>query len=233
MRSSGELLERDPPERLTEGIASGSGPWRTPNRRDYKGAADPEKRMAKGQQVHLNDQVKFPTPTANEDAAGTPDGKMQWMLTHAVKSGFPTRQQYEERKAGNASDVGSPSSEDASTIMENGSAQTAGSGHIPSTTISPKDASPAVPQMFPTPTSRDWKDGPGMSLTSTNPDGSVRRRDDLLPRRLFAQGCTGGQLNPDWVEWLMGWPIGWTSMEPLNRGRFRAWQRAFVTESIG
>jgi len=26
-----------------------------------------------------------------------------------------------------------------------------------------------------------------------------------------------GQLNPDWVEWLMGWPIGWTSLIPLNR----------------
>jgi hypothetical protein len=37
----------------------------------------------------------------------------------------------------------------------------------------------------------------------------------------------GGQLNPDWVEWLMNWPIGWTSMEPLNPDRFRAWLRAF------
>tara|TARA_Y100000593_G_C4233922_1_gene298471 strand:- start:342 stop:671 length:330 start_codon:yes stop_codon:yes gene_type:complete len=87
-------------------------------------------------------------------------------------------------------------------------------------------------KMFPTPTARDWKDGPGMSLTSTNPDGSVRKRDDLLPRRLFAEGCTGGQLNPAWVEWLMGWPIGWTSMEPLSPDRYRAWQKAFVTESI-
>ena len=25
-----------------------------------------------------------------------------------------------------------------------------------------------------------------------------------------------GQLNPDWVEWLMGWPVGWTSREPLG-----------------
>ena len=36
----------------------------------------------------------------------------------------------------------------------------------------------------------------------------------------------GGQLNPDWVEWLMNWPIGWTSMEPLNPDRFLAWLRA-------
>ncbi len=30
-------------------------------------------------------------------------------------------------------------------------------------------------------------------------------------RRNMAQG-NGGQLNPDWVEWLMGFPIGWTSL---------------------
>jgi len=24
---------------------------------------------------------------------------------------------------------------------------------------------------------------------------------------------THGQLNPDWVEWLMGWPVGWTDAD--------------------
>ncbi len=23
----------------------------------------------------------------------------------------------------------------------------------------------------------------------------------------------GGKLNPEWVEWLMGWPIGWTALD--------------------
>jgi hypothetical protein len=23
----------------------------------------------------------------------------------------------------------------------------------------------------------------------------------------------GGKLNPQWVEWLMGYPIGWTDLE--------------------
>ena len=32
-----------------------------------------------------------------------------------------------------------------------------------------------------------------------------------------------GQLNPDWVEWLMGWPIGWTALKPLGMGRFARW----------
>lgn len=33
----------------------------------------------------------------------------------------------------------------------------------------------------------------------------------------------GGQLNPPWVEWLMGWPIGWTDLKPLETARSRKW----------
>lgn len=32
-----------------------------------------------------------------------------------------------------------------------------------------------------------------------------------------------GELNPDWVEWLMGWPMGWTALQPLGTVRFRSW----------
>lgn len=30
-------------------------------------------------------------------------------------------------------------------------------------------------------------------------------------------------MNPAWVEWLMGWPIGWTSMERLPPERWEEW----------
>ena len=33
-------------------------------------------------------------------------------------------------------------------------------------------------------------------------------------------------LNPDWVEWLMGWPVGWTGLEPLAMDRFHWWLRS-------
>jgi hypothetical protein len=33
----------------------------------------------------------------------------------------------------------------------------------------------------------------------------------------------GGALNPPWVEWLMGWPIEWTALQPLAMDRFRQW----------
>jgi len=36
---------------------------------------------------------------------------------------------------------------------------------------------------------------------------------------------TGGQLNPPWVEWLMGWPLGWTDLKPLGMDKYRQWQQ--------
>lgn len=45
------------------------------------------------------------------------------------------------------------------------------------------------------PSARDWKDSPGQSITGRNPDGSVRRRVDQLPRQVRL--C----LNPP--AWLM------------------------------
>ena len=35
----------------------------------------------------------------------------------------------------------------------------------------------------------------------------------------------GGKLNPEWVEWLMGWPIGWTELKPLAMDRWQQWQQ--------
>jgi len=53
--------------------------------------------------------------------------------------------------------------------------------------------------MFPTPTANDAKN-------STLPP-SQRGRDSLVAS---VMETTSGQLNPTWVEWLMGFPIGWT-----------------------
>ena len=59
---------------------------------------------------------------------------------------------------------------------------------------------PAAVQPFRTPSSRDWK---GMSAASW----LSRTQGDLTPT---LPDQVGGQLNPTWVEWLMGFPIGWT-----------------------
>jgi hypothetical protein len=36
-----------------------------------------------------------------------------------------------------------------------------------------------------------------------------------FPNQFSEETNDGGQLNPTWVEWLMGWPLGWTDLKPL------------------
>ena len=36
---------------------------------------------------------------------------------------------------------------------------------------------------------------------------------------------SGSQLNPDWVEWLMNFPIRWTSLSPVQKETFDDWKR--------
>ena len=63
---------------------------------------------------------------------------------------------------------------------------------------------------WPTPQVVDYKDRGNLS----NP--SIQRRMKI-GKQVNLQMCvsqTSGQLNPMWVEWLMGWPQGWTELKP-------------------
>lgn len=53
--------------------------------------------------------------------------------------------------------------------------------------------------------------------------GHNTKTGSSLPRQVRQAEGAGGQLNPNWVEWLMGWPIGWTESGPLEMARFREW----------
>jgi len=70
---------------------------------------------------------------------------------------------------------------------------------------------------WPTPATRDYKDTETV-YTPIRKDG--KNRMDTLGR----VAANGGQLNPDWVEWLMGWPIGWSSLEPLTDLIWLSWE---------
>jgi hypothetical protein len=137
----GELWERTMPVLLTSVTESGS--WPTPR---VLGQESYETRSArKGHSVAMSylesaveyyektgaRKVMFPTPQANEDAAGTPNGNMQKML---------------------------------------------------------------------------WN----------HPD----------IRGTTPEEWAGGTLNPTWVEWLMGWIIGFTDLKPLEMDKFQLWRHS-------
>lgn len=67
---------------------------------------------------------------------------------------------------------------------------------------------------WPTPTAGDAKSKAhaGVSLTDAVKIGNSKTPRDLLPT---------GQLNPTWVEWLMGYPSGWTALEDWATRWFR------------
>jgi hypothetical protein len=44
-----------------------------------------------------------------------------------------------------------------------------------------------------------------------------------IPNAVAMTGETGGQLNPTWVEWLMGWPLGWTDLKRLETDKYQQW----------
>jgi len=56
---------------------------------------------------------------------------------------------------------------------------------------------------YATPQARDFRSG--STDRWDNPDRSRNLNDQI-----------GGKLNPTWVEWLMGWPPGWTDLKPLE-----------------
>jgi len=90
---------------------------------------------------------------------------------------------------------------------------------------------------WPTASVRDYKDTPGMATTGINPDGSVRKRLDQLPRVAVLTGPAqsgghaemeslaaylpdgwtipdNGRLNPAFSLWLMGYPAAFLWCAP-------------------
>lgn len=67
--------------------------------------------------------------------------------------------------------------------------------------------------LFPTPAARDYRSPNKKSYK----ERGGKKKGEQLPN------VVGGQLNPDWVEWLMGWPIEWTALKPLETDKYLEW----------
>jgi len=66
-------------------------------------------------------------------------------------------------------------------------------------------------KMLPTPTTRDYKD------TNYNPITCKRKiNQPSIPTVILKDNRHGGKLNPAFVEFLMGFPMNWTRVEPTE-----------------
>ena len=68
---------------------------------------------------------------------------------------------------------------------------------------------PMLTPVFPAPTVNDSK--------NNNPPSQALRNTPPL------NVAVGFNMNPMWVEWLMGWPLGWTDLHASAMDKFRQW----------
>ena len=61
--------------------------------------------------------------------------------------------------------------------------------------------------------------GASLQVPTTSPSGD----ESSEPTR---------RLNPRFVEWLMGVPIGWVSSEPLETASFQRWSQSFYAPEV-
>lgn len=193
MTVSGKLFRRSPWERHT--AESGSSAWPTPVSSSSM-AEDVDmvlERLESGRpyKSRLVEAVAmWPTPTAHCDNSNV-NGKFQNpTLGDAVRMWpTPTTQEVEHPDL---------------TLTETGRRMS-----LDGTTSHSLNLADAV-SMWPTPTHGKLAGGSGANqrIEDIYQDGQI-----TLEEKKSMQAGNGGRLNPMWVEWLMGFPLGWTDCE--------------------
>ena len=167
----------------------------------------------------------LPTPTASDGSKGSPNqthgGRPTLSNIAAKKQAYPT-----PTKSDASGGPGNHGRQGGSNLRTAVSLKLAQGPLFPTPTKSTADKEVissqknfnlvAYAKMFPTPIASDFKGAP--NLKSVQERAKKSSRGVRLPEALQREqsGAIGGQLNPTWVEWLMGWPLGWTDLKPLE-----------------
>lgn len=188
--------------------------WRTPSAGD--GDHGGPNSHDSGGAPHLSAQAAlFPTPTSgghtqNQSIGGPVRPTLIGMARHGTWP-TPKARDYKapseagmRRKSPNLPDI-------ISDVVSNWPTPQARDGdqrgaqakryHDPARSNDLPDAVASTPQELPTPT--------------------ANRRSGLQSHGI---NVVQGQLNPEFVEWLMWWPRGWTSLDPLQSDHIQAWR---------
>jgi len=175
------------------------------------GAATPERLNDKNRNLEKAVAEKlWPTPCASEARQGLQirrEGKKgtQESLSTAVRT-WPTPQAHKTTESGEI-------------VNADGTPWDGKSKPHSKTTGRPITTALADAVKFATPQARDFRTG--QQSRWENPERTRNLNDQI-----------GGQLNPTWVEWLMGWPLGWTDLKPLETAKFQAWLHSHGESSV-
>lgn len=171
-----------------------------------------------GLRIAAKDFGYWPTPNAGDGVRGArqPDGRRGLLLTDCVKTGkpmWPTPSARDWRSGKASQETMDKNSRPLNEVVVRGGTSTR--------------------RTYPTPNATDGSKAPkcfargNLSLPQTIkemekewPTPTANRRSGL---QSHGKNAILGQLNPAWVEWLQGVPIGSTALEPLAICRFRSW----------
>jgi hypothetical protein len=177
-----------------------SGFWRTPDAHCGRGANSEERmkmKLEKKMPISLNDQVAhpnlmWPTPNARDwkDSVSKVPPSVGKTRGHSLGMKVAEREMWPTPTARDWKDTGE------NTNYEK---------------IAKKGKLAGAVKMWPTPNASDNRDRGNLS------DPAIQRRIKMGKQVGLSMAVKekkgGGTLNPTWVEWLMGYPTGWTDLE--------------------
>ena len=149
--------------------------------------------------------VNYPTPAKSQAIQGQndPDGKRGQTLIGAARG-----QEWPRSKKSRI--LPTPRAADARRHgCDNGRSSRGAGGPDLQTAV--------IQEMLPTPASRDWRSGKASQKTLFK---NSRPLNEVIVAKA---GGKGSVLHPDFVEWMMGWPIGWSASKPLGTDKFQQW----------
>ena len=230
MMRSGELYPQPMSEPPTS--ASGSGSWPTPRHADYKGATNPSKitaeRVANGKAnlpEAMQERERWPTPQSRDYKGARLDGKTsagsQTNLNDAVRQEWATpsaadavgstgggqgrslrtdihnwkkEEMLPTPRSRDWKDTGDPAK--LAALIDKGHQETL-----------PRVIAKQQVKLWPTPCAQSKGHYSG-DIQDWGGSGNPLRDKSLRESR-----GVNGALNPTWVEWLMGYPLGWTVLK--------------------
>ena len=75
---------------------------------------------------------------------------------------------------------------------------------------------PNAVMFYSTPSARDWRNATAKEWDNPKNTRNLNRQIAKMCEDGESVAERNGQMNPTWVEWLMGFPIGWTELKPLE-----------------